>query len=213
MAKQTNEARIGELEQGQQELSSKIDLATTKIDEVVGAVNALADSVTKLASRDAKHVPVAPNQYHEAAEQFLGGVTNAEFKEVEGSQIIEKTSVADLTRPADQEKLQQLAFMSERLTIHIAEVSDTNEAQVFEIAVNGEAWVFKRGEVRNGVPRYIVEGLARARPINYNAEEYRDEQNLTQIRYAPRKGLRYPFSLVNASPRDQSWLNHVLAQP
>ncbi len=202
--KEPANARIDALEQGQAEIAGKLS-------EAIEGINKLAEVVTTI-SRNAKDNPVVLNRHTEAEEQFLGGPTQAEVVEKNGVQMIEQTSVANLDSKVDQEKLRNIAFMEEMVMVDIHTSSNQFDDQVFEISVNGESVIFKRGE-RKAVPRKFVEGLARAKPIGYSSQEFRDEAGLTQIRYPTHIGVRYPFSLVNASPRDTAWLQHVLGQP
>ncbi len=102
--------------------------------------------------------------------------------------------------------------MRQPLTVHIHSNTDLQSEKVFQITVNGRPCLFRRDETKT-VPRMFVEGLARAKPVGYANEEYLRNDGRQDVRYPQQVGLRYPFSLVNASARDQAWLNHVLAQP
>lgn len=180
-----------------------------KIDALVDAVSTLADAVNNQSM--AKNHPVATNKYTESEEQSLGAEGSAEFADHDGDQALDRPVEIE-TEVFTTEKLKDLAFYEEFLTVQIQEVSDKDADKVFEIEVNGEKEFFRRGEQKK-VRRKFVEGLARAKPINYGSEEYLGNDGLKHVRYPSSKGLRYPFALVNPRPIDTSWLQAILAQP
>lgn len=172
-------------------------------EHIVAAMNRLTDAINN---------PVAPSRYAEAAERDLGGEGVAEFREDGDEQLIERPSLGDVDNPLFKEKLENMAWDQQMLEVHIHESADKDAQQVFEITVNGESELFRRGE-RKRVKRMFVEGLARAKPISYSNEEYLGGDGRQHVRYPTHKGLRYPFALVNPSARDNAWLNSILAQP
>jgi len=186
------------------------ELAETgkKIDVLVDVVGSLAESVS---SSMAKNHPVASNKYTESEEQSLGSEGSVEFSDTDGEQSLERPSEIE-TEVFTMEKVKDLAFNEEFLMVEIHETSDKDADKIFEIEVNGEKEFFRRGETKR-VRRKFVEGLARAKPINYGSEEYLGTDGLKHVRYPSSKGLRYPFALVNAKPIDTAWLQSILAQP
>jgi hypothetical protein len=160
----------------------------------------------------AKNRPVVANHYMESEDQFQGVEGAVEFAEQDGEQLLDRPSEIETERVFNSDKMKDLAFNLEFLTVRIESVAEKDAAQVFEIEVNGEKEFFRRGEVKK-VRRYFVEGLARAKPINYENEEYLGTDGLKHIRYSSHKGVRFPFQLVNPKPIDQAWLESILAQP
>lgn len=185
------------------------DLAETgqKIDSLIDVVGSLAESVSSLA----KNRPVVTNKYLESEEQSLGSEGAVEFANQSGDQSLERPSEIE-TEVFTMDKIKDMAFNEEFLMVEIHETSDKDADKVFEIEVNGEKEFFRRGETKR-VRRKFVEGLARAKPINYGSEEYLGADGLKHVRYPSNKGLRYPFALVNAKPLDTAWLQAILAQP
>ena len=191
-----------------------------KLDTVIDLMAAIAEKVEREpvaavpTGTAAKDAPAIINQHFEAAEQFIGGRGTAEFASIDipGQQELEQPLEGDVNSQAFAEKMANLQFNEEKLTVDIHTTTDKDADKIFEIAVNGRPFVFQRGK-QYTVPRYVVEGLARAKPVGYRSEEYLDAQGLRQMRYPTERGVRYPFSIVNATARDNAWLQHVLAQP
>lgn len=123
------------------------------------------------------------------------------------------TEVEPVARISKQ-KLEMLAFMREPVTVHIHESSDQQADPHFMIAVNGRKQIFSRGREYT-VPRYIVEGLARAKPVGFRNEEYFKPDGERSVRWPSTRGLRYPFSAVKDPSGDKgaAWLKIVLKQP
>ena len=195
-------ARLTEMEQS-------IKSTNEKVDSLVETVGQLASVI--IDASKAKDNPVISNNYLESQEQDLGAEGAASFGENSDDSVIERPSENE-TENFTSEKHRDIAFNGEILTVQIHETSDKDADQVFEIIVNGQSEIFRRGETKR-VRRIFVEGLARAKPINYGNEEYMGSDGMKHVRYPTHKGLRYPFALVNPTPRDSAWLQSILAQP
>lgn len=110
-------------------------------------------------------------------------------------------------------KLEALRFMQEMVTVDILESSNEGDDESFIIEVNEKKVVFRRGE-RKTVPRWAVEGLARAKPIGYSNQEYYKPDGTRDIRWPSRRGERYPFAVFHdPNPDGPRWLQQVRAQP
>lgn len=108
--------------------------------------------------------------------------------------------------------LKMLQFMREPVTVHIHETSDKNADPRFIIGVNGRNQTFVRGKEYT-VPRYVVEGLARAKPVAFKNEEFFKPDGERAVRWPSVRGTRYPFSVIGDSDRGNAWLKQVLRQP
>lgn len=196
-------------------VDAKVDDLAGKLDRVVDSTNdalavqteALA-KITEQLSRltDAINNPVIITKGVEAASQDMGKDHVAEFND-EG--LIEKPRLMSVDTPEFKEKNELWAFMHEKVEVEIHEVSDKDAAQMFMVGVNGRQRVLRRGE-RTFLERYYVEVLARARPVNYNNEEFVDGDGTRKVRYPSRRGLLYPFTVVTDSDRGKEWLRKVL---
>lgn len=162
-----------------------------------------------------------PKKKIEPLEEQIGQDGVSEFKEdLSGSMLI-GAEEPELVKPrpdsmeslAMKDKLANLEFMEDMVTIHIHDTAEKNADQIFEVAVNGsKRQVFVRGQ-QYTVKRYIVEGLARAKPVHYDNEEY-EENGIKGTRYPSRTGLRYGFSVIHdPHPRGVDWLRAVLKEP
>lgn len=203
MQEQVNAIQQNSKDQGEK-LDGLIDAVTT----LAGAVN----SVTETVGTMAKNRPVVANHYLESEDQIQGNDGDVTFTEDGGQQVLDKPSEIETERVFNEDKLRDMAFNNEYITVRIEMVSDEKAAPVFEIEVNGEKAFFRRGEVKK-VKRMFVEGLARAKPINYGSQEYRGDDGLTHIRYPTTTGVRYPFQIVNPTALDEAWIQAILAQP
>jgi len=154
-----------------------------------------------------------PQGITEAPEQDLGGDGVATM-ETTGDAKMEHADIVpaqSLDRFA-KEKLEMLQFMAEPVKVHIHDVSETNADPNFSIGVNGRNYYFFRGEEKT-VPRFVVEGLARAKPVGYRNEPFKMQDGSDSVRWPKRAGLRYSFATIGDSPKGNAWLKSVLAQP
>lgn len=130
-----------------------------------------------------------------------------------GDAILVKPNQEPVDSMAAKEKFANLKFMEDKITIHIHDTAEKDADPRFEVAVNGRGFVFERGK-QYTVPRYIVEGLARAKPVHFRNQEYTDEDGVKGVKWPSSTGLRYGFSVIqDPHPRGGDWLKSVLAQP
>lgn len=154
-----------------------------------------------------------PQGIVEAPEQALGGDGVATM-ETTGDAKIEHSDI-QVASSLDQfakEKLDMLKFMSEPVKVHIHDVSESQADPNFSIGVNGRNYYFFRGEEKT-VPRFVVEGLARAKPVGFRNETFKMNDGSDSVRWPKRAGLRYSFATIGDSQKGNAWLKSVLAQP
>lgn len=126
--------------------------------------------------------------------------------------VLVKPAHEQLDDPNFIKKADLLQFMNEMVTVEIAETSDERDDHGFVVEVNGMKCMFHKGE-RKAVKRYFVEGLARAKKTTYMSARKREDDGDNMYNYPSKTGLRYPFSVVDDSPRGKQWLQAVLRQP
>lgn len=153
--------------------------------------------------------PVSMNtQRYEADEQDLG-----EVADIGESVII--TGIFDINSPDFQNKAKILAFMEEKVTVHIHDSNSDQEVGIFCISVNNKKEHFRFGQTKT-VRRYIIEGLARARPETYSNEEIVKHTPTGDVRVVVNRGsrgVRYPFSIErDINPIGQAWLKCIQRQ-
>lgn len=141
----------------------------------------------------------------------------AEFKQTSGpaEPVLElKVQEVEPVGTVSKEKLANLAFMREKCKIIIHDSSDQQADPRFYVSVNGRRQLFERGR-EYVVPRFIVEGLARAKPIGYQNEEFFKPDGERSVRWPAKRGLRYPFAVLEdpSGDRGKQWLHTVLRQP
>lgn len=112
----------------------------------------------------------------------------------------------------DSEHTAMMAFMAEKIGVRIGTSTDPNAEQIFEIIINGQTFLFRRGETKT-VPRYVVDRLARLKETGYVAREVFDKEGVRSYVYDPSSALKYDFAVTrDDNPLGQSWLPHVLAE-
>lgn len=201
--------------QVQEDLTQKLDTVVENTDKALGEVRedigGINDKMAEILS--ALRGPEMIRKTFEPMEQDLGEDHVAEAKEVDDEAVIELPMNANPDSPEFQDKAADLAFMKEPVTVFIHDTSEKNADKVFDVSVNGRSIVFQRSQ-EYVVPRMFVEGLARAKPVHFENEEYTDASGERGVRWPTRKGLRYGFSVVkDDNPRGKAWLKGVLAQP
>ena len=207
------ERKRPETEKRIDDLNDKIMGVNDKIEGIVSEVNTQMSSfLTQIQEMlEAKQAPAVIRQTLEPMEADQGPDHVAQFTQdinpTEPPQIVIPQS-GDIHDPIIKRKLDMLAFMKEKIRIYILEDSSENPMIRFPVSVNGEKFVFERNKEYN-VPRYVVEGLLRARPIHYTNEEYTDTDGIQKVRWPSRRGLRFPFSMIHPTPKDNEWMTKV----
>lgn len=123
----------------------------------------------------------------------------------------------EISRVVGDEKLQQMAFLEEPVTIILAESTEKNPEQYVFCSVNGEGpgpggmpWLPRNVEIT--IKRKFVEVLAKARPVHYsNAEGVNPQTGERQVSQRASSSHRYPFQVVHdANPRGRDWLKNLM---
>jgi hypothetical protein len=151
----------------------------------------------------------------EASEMHMGkaGAVTDRINKQGDVELIKVVEDFDPKDPAMIEKQANEAFMRDVLLVQIHDTNEKFADPKFSISVNGRNEVFIRGKTKK-VRRCFVEGLARAKPINFGNQEYTDDDGVRQVRNPRHIGLRYPFAVLHdPHPRGMEWLAHVIAQP
>lgn len=164
-------------------------------------------------STDARDTPVSlskPQLSTDDEQIGQDGVVTGE----DGSAEIARVKAETIDTPGFREKAANLEFNNEPVRIRILDTSEPNAQQVFQINVNGPPdWLFERGKEYT-IPRYVLETIARAKPVNYRNEEYIDDDGILKVRWPSRTGARVPFDVIeDKNPMGRAWLRSILAQP
>ncbi len=115
--------------------------------------------------------------------------------------------------PKSESWKKAMMFYAEKVSIHIQDTAEPNADGVFCVGVNGTQYMFIRGQDYS-VPRHVVEGLARAKPISYKNEEYTTEDGRRDYRQPFKTGVRYNFHVIYdpSGEAGEIWLRNVLSQ-
>ena len=142
-----------------------------------------------------------------------GDVEFADLKHEDDEPSLIIPAKGDLDDPMVKQQFDYEQFMAMPVKVMIQTTNEEDAQDVFDISVNGRTVMFHRGETKT-VPRYIVEGLARAKPSTFKNVEYTDEDQIRKVKWPSTSGLRHPFSVIqDQHPRGPDWLAHVLRQP
>ena len=197
-----------------QELHAQI-AKLTKENEAKDALlmsNAVGPEVEKKKSVDARSIPAVLRDMqdareipiHEEKERVMRSTGNAsESLDARGFDIIDKAP--------SQEKLKELAFMEEYMTIRVHDTTDENQVPVPPVWNGGTVQYFMRGEEAT-VKRKYVERLARAKITTYTQRKQRDSNDNEIYVQVPHTALIYPFEVVeDANPRGRDWLRAIVS--
>lgn len=190
------------------------DAAITDLKDAQDATNDKLDLILKAINN-----PVVKTTQHgyevdidpvEGVAQFADDDTPGDH--ADGTPDLIETNVTEINSQEFQDKADTLRFMNEMVVVYIQETAEPDADDQFFIGVNGQQVAFVRGQ-RYQIKRYILEGLARCRPVHYSNEEYR-EGNIDKVRWPSRRGVRYPFQVVeDKNPAGQEWLRRVMLEP
>lgn len=196
-----------ELEAQDAELANQYEDMMPEAEEA-GAIKPIATD------RAARLQPVSIRKSLETDERDTGHHgKSVQFLEAAGEEPKLTTHAREVDVWAAKQKDENLAFMRQMVTIHIQHVNDRQQDKIFSIGVNGRQWSFERNREYT-VPRYVVEGLLRAKPMTYGNEEYTKPNGERDVRWPIQQGCRYPFALVRDTyPKAFEWMRYVMAQP
>lgn len=156
----------------------------------------------------ARDNPVGISKGIETAEQPIGYTERVPTAD---SQVGTPRLVQVAERMPDREKLANLAFMEEPVTIRIATSTDKNAEQVFELNIGGKAEFFRRGETKT-VKRYFADHMARMKVTSYTQAEVTNSEGIKQVLNVPHTACKYDFQMVrDDNPIGEQWLKATLA--
>lgn len=200
-------------------LIDKIDQMTANAKSSSAKMEMILEALTDIKrSGDAKDNPVSMTPRGVSADTLLTERDQmSEFKQHAGTDedpgLIQTSKYSDVGTLEFKNKAEVELFMKESVKVRIQTTAEKDAAQLFDISVNGMGQIFRRG-MTYVVPRYFLEGLARAKPMTFENEEYRLADNTQAVRYPSSRGLKYQFDVIeDRNPHGEAWLNMVLNQP
>lgn len=159
-------------------------------------------------TKEAKHNPVILTKTIETEDIGVGQSEPRKF--IGGELSPNLIQLASESEMQDAEKLENLSFMNEKVTVRIASSTDKNAEQVFEITINGKTELFRRGEVKT-VRRCYVDRMCMLKETVFDCKLVESEGERQYI-YPQTSGLKYDFGMVrDDNPNGQAWLKHTLA--
>lgn len=123
---------------------------------------------------------------------------------------LESRHIEVVDKPVSKEKLENLAFMEEEITVLIHETTDKNDDPLPHVQNDGRGHYFIRGQEQR-VKRKYVEVLARAKRTTYTQELVEHPEK--HYKNIPHTALRFPFTVTeDSNPRGRAWLKALLAE-
>jgi hypothetical protein len=199
---------VAEARQDAAEVSEKYE---AQMDELA----TLRETVSRLS--DAINNPVVINKALESGAMDQGEAGDLSFQrqqeDPDADQVIQVAGVSAIESPEGKAKMDLLKFMREPCRVRIETTSEKQADPRFMVSVNGRSKVFERGK-EYVVPRYYIEGLARAKPVTYGNEEFEHSDGTKDVRYPASVGLRYNFAVIEdpSGPEGQRWLSRILKE-
>lgn len=168
-------------------------------------------ATTDGALTDVKRGPGRPKRTYEPMEQERSGMMEIPHCEPHETPEAVSTTVDVVTDIRDP-VIEYEKFLAEVVEVYIHPSSEKNADRVFTISVNGKSEVFFRGHKKK-IARRFVFGLATARQTSYANEEFTNHMGDRDYRWPTYTGLRYPFSVINDTPKGVDWLDQVMKSP
>ena len=191
-------------------LDEKLDAVVENTNEVI---TDLAAEVEVKFNRilDAINNPVVLTKDVDANDLVQENLGEASFDESAGEATLIETCLQDVDSPEFKAKAEMEAFLAEKVKVHIHDTAEEQADPYFNIWVNGKAWTFFRNE-QYTVPRYVVFGLAKARPTKFDNKKSFTHEGIETYTYPARSGLRYGFSVIeDRNPLGREWLTKAMA--
>jgi len=170
---------------------------------------------TDIAGSDAKDHPVIRSTGFDSQENETGQGSERVMRSTgDAKESLDKNIIlANWDFPVDTEYMAMMAFMAEPVTVRINTTSDPNADQIFEININGNLELFRRGETKT-VKRYFVDRLCRLKTTRYTQREVVNHEGIRDYVNEPHTALLYEFNVVrDDNPRGADWLRHVQNEP
>lgn len=124
---------------------------------------------------------------------------------------LEPRLVEPVDGPVDPEKLANLAFMQEMVTVLIHPSENPDAVQFPEVWNDSRKEIFQRN-VPKRVRRMFVEVLARMKITKYRQEIVVDKEGTKAYQYIPYSALTYPFVIEEDTPKGRDWLRKILSE-
>lgn len=121
----------------------------------------------------------------------------------------DKEIVVATADEATEQRLRNLAFMSEQVEVMILETQNQNDTtRLVTVAVNGKQFHFLRGQWRK-CPRYVLEILARAKRESWSFSYKKNADGSTSDINQMHKMLRYPHQYRDSNPEGAKWYESI----
>lgn len=103
----------------------------------------------------------------------------------------------------------EMAFMSEMVTVRIHPSTDRNANPLPDVYVNGRVQRFPRGEELS-VRRCFVAVLAQSRLTTFDNQKVKGPDGEDKYVYPAHTAEVYPFTVINDTPKGEAWLKNLL---
>lgn len=206
------------------EVDAKVGDLSARLSDVKGGLESLGEQVAQQATATAEtnellrkmlesRQPPAYAKNDTQRPSDMEGTPDPTRQFADGDGVDLELVRGTMNDTANIELVELEQFMNEKVKIKIHTSSDENAQNIFEASVNGRSFLLYRGG-EFVVPRYIVELLARCKPIHYKNVEFVDPADgIRKVRYDGNTGLRFQFDVIGDSNRGRHWLAEISRQP
>lgn len=154
----------------------------------------------------------SPKRFVDTEDQEIGSEAPRKMKSTGPARAaLEPRFVEPVEKWVDPQKLENLAFMQEEVTVLIHPSEDPYAVQFPEVWNGSRKETFQRG-VPQRTKRMFVEVLARMKMTKYRQEKVTDRDGVEGYRYVPYSALAYPFVIDEDTPKGRAWLKSILAE-
>lgn len=165
-------------------------------------------------STDAQHNPASIRNHQDTREIEVTEEHERVLRSTGPAEVALDTRGLDvIDKMPSQEKLAELAFMEELVTIKVHDSTDENQVPCPPVWNDGKVQYFIRGENQT-VKRKYVERLARAKLTKFSQRKEHDALGNEIYVTIPHTALIFPFEMVeDANPRGRDWLTGIVRDP
>lgn len=127
-----------------------------------------------------------------------------------GPAEIKHSEIEIVDKAPPSAKLDELAFMEERVDVEVAPSHDPDSEQFTQVWNGGRTFVFPHGHVVT-CARKFVEVLARSKRKTYKNDEY-EVNGVKGVRWPSSQALAHQFVVHDDTPKGREWLKRILKE-
>jgi hypothetical protein len=128
-----------------------------------------------------------------------------------GPAELKHSDIEIIDKPPAKSKLDDLAFMEEKLRVVVHGKEDAQSEQFTQVWNGGQPFVFPHN-IEVTCARKFVEVLARSKRRTFKNVEYTDSEGVRAFKYPSQQVHGHPFAVIEDSPKGKEWLRKILQE-